>query len=233
MASGWGAFAAAFAVFLLSHALPARPSVRRALVARLGERGYLALYSLVSLAVFAWLMVAAGQAPFVPLWDFAPWQLWVPPIAMAGACLLAAFGIGAVNPLSFAGRSGAAFDPDQPGIAGVARHPLLWAIVLWAASHAVPNGDLAHVLLFASLAGFSLAGMAVIDRRKRRQMGTAAWAVLAARTSFWPAAALVSGRWRPRPALPSPRRLAAAALAYLVLLLLHLPVIGVSPLPVW
>jgi uncharacterized membrane protein len=219
-------------VFLLSHALPARPSVRRALVARLGERGYLALYSLVSLAVFAWLMVAAGRAPFAPLWDFAPWQLWVPPIAMAGACLLAAFGIGAVNPLSFAGRSGAAFDPDQPGIAGVARHPLLWAIVLWAASHAVPNGDLEHVLLFASLAGFSLAGMAVIDRRKRRQMGTAAWAVLAARTSFWPAAALASERWRPRPALPSPRRLAAAALAYLVLLL-HLPVIGVSPLPVW
>ena len=35
---GWREFAAAFAVFLLSHALPARPAVRRKLAGPLGER---------------------------------------------------------------------------------------------------------------------------------------------------------------------------------------------------
>ena len=97
-------------------------------------------------------------------------------------------------------------------------------------SHTVPNGNLAHAVLFGSFAGFALLGMAAIDRRKRRQMGEREWAALAAGTSFWPGAALLSGRWRPSGG-PSPARLAAGLLLWLLLLLLHRPVIGVSPLP--
>ncbi|SDB31143.1 NnrU family protein [Belnapia rosea] len=226
---GWGEFAGAFVVFLLSHALPARPALRRPLVTALGERAYLALYSLASLAVLAWLVLAAGRAPYIALWDMAPWQYWVPNIAMPLTCLLVVCGTGAPNPLSFGGRA-LGFDPEHPGVAGLARHPLLWAIALWAGSHAVPNGDLAHGLLFGGFAGFALLGMWAIDRRRRRQIGAEEWARLAARTSFWPAAALLSGRWHPlgRPSIP---RLAAAMLLWLALLLLHGPVIGVSPLP--
>jgi uncharacterized membrane protein len=111
-----------------------------------------------------------------------------------------------------------------------ARHPLLWAIVLWAGAHAVPNGDLAHVLLFGGFAVFSLLGMRAIDRRRRRLLGAEAWARLAYRTSFLPGASLAVGRCRPGgPA--SPWRLAAASLLWLALLLLHERVIGVTPLP--
>ncbi|WP_410724363.1 NnrU family protein, partial [Burkholderia sp. SIMBA_024] len=46
--TGWGAFAAAFAVFLVSHAVPVRPPVRPWLVRRLGERGFLVAYAAVS-----------------------------------------------------------------------------------------------------------------------------------------------------------------------------------------
>ena len=95
----------------------------------------------------------------------------------------------------------------------------------------VPNGDLAHVLLFGFFALIALAGMAVIDRRKRRQLGVEAWERLAARTSFWPFAALLS---RPLPAAlvaDQPLRLAIGLAAWLSLLLLHPYVIGVSPLP--
>jgi uncharacterized membrane protein len=226
---GWGEFLAAFGIFLLSHVLPARPALRRPCAAALGERNYLALYSLASLAALAWLVAAAGRAPHVTLWEMTPWQYWVPNLAMPLACLLAAFGLGAPNPLSFGGRA-AGFDPERPGIAGLARHPLLWAIALWAAAHAVPNGDLAQALLFGGFAGFALLGMRMIDHRRRRQLGEAAWAQLAARTSFWPGAALLSGRWRPA-GFPDPWRLAAAALLWLGLLLLHAPVIGVAPLP--
>jgi uncharacterized membrane protein len=86
------------------------------------------------------------------VWQFSPWKIWVPNIAMPIACLLLAFGIAASNPLSIAARIDETFDPDRPGIAGVTRHPVLWAAALWAFAHAVPKGDLAHILLLAYLA---------------------------------------------------------------------------------
>lgn len=227
---GWLEFVAAFAVFMGSHAIPARPAMRARLTGHLGENGYLAAYVAASLAALAWVIVAAGRAPVVVLWYSAPWMLWVPTLAMPAVCLLIAFAVGAPNPLSFGGAHPERFDPDRPGIAGVARHPLLWALALWAAAHLVPNGDLAHALLFGSFAGFSLLGMVAIDRRLRRRLGNGPWRSLAARTSLVPLAALVSGRWRPRGA-PDAGRLWLGVALWLTLLTVHPPVIGVSALP--
>ncbi|HEX5999717.1 MAG TPA: NnrU family protein [Hyphomicrobiaceae bacterium] len=227
----WGELIAAFVAFLASHVLPSRPRIRAALCAIAGERAYVAGYSLISLVLLGWLIVAAGRAPFVAVWEFAPWQLWVPNIAMPVACALFAFGVGASNPFSFGGRAPQAFDPEHPGIAGVTRHPLLLAIVLWAGSHAVPNGDLAHVLLFGTFALAGVAGMLAIDRRTRRRLGEEQWQRLAARTSLIPGAALLTGRWRPDPRRLSLWRLALAFALYVSLVLLHQPVIGVSPQP--
>ncbi|MBB5048778.1 putative membrane protein [Rhodopseudomonas rhenobacensis] len=229
--SDWAEFIAAFAVFVASHAVPSRPAVRAAMVARLSERGFLALYSGVSLLVLAWLIAAAGRAPFVPLWPFEHWQMLAPNLAMPFACLLAAFGVGAANPLSFGGNPNLPFDPDRPGIAGVARHPLLWAIALWSGAHLLPNGDLAHALLFGFFALIALAGMVMIDRRKQRRLGYEAWHALARNTSFWPFAALLDGRFRPRSFRIELKRAAIGLVAWLTLLALHAPVIGVSPLP--
>jgi uncharacterized membrane protein len=229
MMGGWGEFVAAFAAFLLSHALPARPAMRRPLAAALGERGYLLAYSLVSLGMLAWLVAAAGRAPYLELWPYAPWQAWVTNLLMPVVCLLVAFGIAAPNPLSFGGRA-AGFDPQRPGTAGVARHPLLLAIALWAVGHAVPNGNLAHLLLFGAFAGFAALGMRIIDRRKRRLLGEEAWTRLAAHSSGWPLSALLDGRWRPT-GPPSALRLCASLLLWLLLLAAHPGAIGVSPLP--
>lgn len=226
---GWGELLAAFAVFLLSHALPARPALRAPLARALGERGYLLLYSAASLAALAWLVAAAWRAPYVGLWDYAPWQAWAANALMLPAILLLAFGVGAPNPLSFGGTA-AGFDADRPGVVGLARHPLLWAIALWAVAHALPNGNLAQAGLFLAFAGFALLGMRVLDKRRRRQLGEAEWRRLSARTSLWPGAALLAGRWRPRGG-PGPARLAAALLLWLALLALHPAVVGVSPLP--
>jgi uncharacterized membrane protein len=231
--AAWAMFACAFGVFLLSHVVPTRPAVRARLCAVLGDRGFPWVYSLVSVLVLAWLIAAAGWAPYVPLWAFAPWQMWVPNVLMPFACLLVAFGAGAANPLSFGGRSpggrSAGFDPCRPGVAGIARHPLLLALALWAGGHVVPNGDLAHVLLFGTFAVFSVAGMLAIDVRRHRSLGGAAWRRLAARTSLVPLSALVTGRWRPGLRI-DPVRLGAAAALYVALLALHPRVIGVSPL---
>jgi uncharacterized membrane protein len=191
--------------------LPARPSIRTRLTAVAGERVYLWIYSAVSLGLLYWLIQAAGRAPFVPLWEFRPWQLWVPNMVMPLVHRPGRRRHRRRQPILLRRQTKAAFDPARPGITGLSRHPLLLAITLWATAHLVPNGDLAHVLLFGLFAAHGC-------RRDERARSPAAAAVgpdrfaeLARNTSLLPAAAWLDGRARPGlDALP-PARLAIAA----------------------
>jgi uncharacterized membrane protein len=219
----WLEFVVAYGVFLLSHSLPVRPPLRPWLQARLGASGFTLAYSAMSLAVLAWLIVAAGRAPHVTLWDWAPWQVHVPLTVMAPVCLILALSIGRPNPFSFGGASKDMFDPARPGIVRWSRHPLLLALALWAAAHVVPNGELAHVILFGTFAVFAALGGRLIDRRKRREMG-AEWHQLRAAVK---AAPLLSGRV----AGGGFARLAVGMVLYAMLLWVHPVLFGVSPLP--
>lgn len=214
---GWGEFAAAMAVFLGSHALTARPALKAPLAARLGRGGFTLAYSALSLVLLGWVIVAAGRAPFVALWTPAPWQGWAALGMMLAASILVAQALAGVNPLSFGSRA-APFDPERPGVAGLSRHPLLLGLALWALAHGLANGDLAHLLLFAPMGLFALAGMAAIDARKRRQMPD--WTDLARN------APLIG--W-PRGGLPLWPTLAGVAL-WGAMILLHPLVIGPDPL---
>lgn len=226
---GWFEFIAAFAVFMGIHAVPSRPGLKAALVAGLGARGYAVVFSLVSTGLLAWLIVAAGRAPYVELWPQAGWMRWLVNGVMPLAVVLASYGVAAPNPFAFEGRADD-FDPDHPGIAGVVRQPLLWALGLWGGVHLLVNGDLAHAILFGAFAVFAFAGLRAMEARKRRNWGMAEFDRLAARTSDWPFQALIAGRWRPQTG-PSLARLALAVVIWAALLHLHSPVIGVSPLP--
>ncbi|MBW4976188.1 NnrU family protein [Roseovarius mucosus] len=220
---GWFEFALAYIVFFLSHSLPVRPPLRPWLQARLGASGFTLAYSALSLAVLAWLIAAAGRAPHVTLWDWAPWQVHVPLIVMGPVCVILALSIGRPNPFSFGGARNDLFDPARPGIVRWSRHPLLAALALWAAAHVVPNGDLAHVILFGTFAAFAVLGGRLIDRRKRRGMG-ADWQRLRVVVEDAP---LLSWRW-PGDILA---RLVAAVFLYAMLLWVHPVLFGVSPLP--
>ncbi|MCA0869373.1 NnrU family protein [Seohaeicola saemankumensis] len=221
---GWFGFGAALLVFLLSHAIPVRPPVRPWLVARLGLRGYFAAYSLLSIAVLAWLIIAAANAPYVQV--IPPWGAlrWVPILAMAPVCLLVTGGMWGQNPLSFGGVGSRSFDPEHPGLLAVTRHPMLLALFIWSMAHLLANGDLAHVILFGLFAGFAWIGMALIDRRKRRDMGEDLWQEMARNTARLSLARVADLRGLTMPAL-------AAIGMYALLILLHPLVIGVSPLP--
>jgi uncharacterized membrane protein len=74
-------------------------------------------------------------------------------------------------------------------------------------------------------------GALIVDARRRKDLGAAEWRRLSARTSFLPLAALVAGRWRPSLRNLNVFRLFAAAGLYFGFVLLHEPIIGVSPLP--
>ncbi|MEI4234865.1 NnrU family protein [Roseovarius sp. D22-M7] len=220
---GWVEFAAAYTVFFLSHSIPVRPPVRPLLQARLGRAGFTVAYSVLSLAVLAWLIVAAGRAPYVPLWGWAPWQNHVVLTVMLPVCLILGLSIARPNPFSFGGARNHRFAPRHPGIVRWTRHPLLVALALWAGAHVVPNGDLAHVILFGTFAAFAGLGGRLIDRRKRREMG-GDWdrlrdAARAAPTVSEPIS------------LATAMRLAAGIALYVGLIGLHPYLFGVSPLP--
>ncbi len=226
--TGWLEYGLAILVFVAAHAVPPRTGIRARLTGLLGERGYLVVYSLISLLLFYWLILAAGRAPYVSLWSQARWQLWVPNIVMPVALLIATCGTAVANPFSLGGSSRLVFDPDRPGITALTRHPLLLAMVLWAAAHIVPNGDLAHLVLFGGLGTLAAFGMVLFDRRHRQRWGEARWFALARRTAFLPGST-------PLPPLAQifpPRRVLLALLIWVAVILVHPTLFGVSPLPV-
>lgn len=221
-------FLLSLGVFLAAHALPARTGLRDRLAARFGERAWLVGYSALSLALLAWLISAAIRAPILPLWSVEPIHYWFALALMGPAAMLLAGGAISPNPLSV-GFSSDGYDPTAPGLVGLTRHPLLWGFALWAIAHIPPNGELVPLIMFGGFALFALAGMAIVDRRKRRRLGEQ-WQRLAAPTSIMPFSAWFRNRaamrWRRRDFLIT---VGGGAIFYLLLLWLHPQLIGPDP----
>ncbi len=217
--SDWGEFIAAFVVFFVSHSIPTRPAVKSRIVALIGPVGFTLAYSALSTAILTWIIIAAGRAPYVELWGWEPWQNHVPLTAMYFATLILTMIFGQPNPLSFGGWNNSRFEPDNPGLIGWIRHPLLVTLLIWSLAHMVPNGDLAHVIVFGLFAGFSILGMRIIDKRARRILGADEWQRLSSMKREFK----ITRRGL--------IRLALGTAIYLALLYLHEPVIGISPLP--
>jgi len=211
----------ALAGFVAGHVIPALPGVRRVLVAALGEKPYLLAYSLVSLGLLAWVIVAYRAAPLLPLWPLEDTLRWIPLTVMPVSCLLAVVGLTTPNPFSLGpGRKG--FDPARPGILRLTRHPVLWAFILWAGAHIPPNGDAAGVMLFGVLFALSLFGLFALDAKRRRALGKD-WEALSA--------------YAPAPLRQIVReigwgRISGGLALYVVLLGAHETLFGVAPI-IW
>ena len=181
--------------FLGIHILPSTPL--RALTVRLiGEGPYLGLFSLASLAGLGWMTYAYKQATFFALW---PGLHLLPVVVTPFAFVLLACGVLARNP-TLAGQAGALKHPEAArGILRITRHPVMWAIMLWAGSHLLAIGSLQAVILFGGLFLLAAAGTTLQDARKAKQLGDD-WRRFAARTSNIPFVAVAQGRnvlsWR-------------------------------------
>ncbi len=125
------AFALAFVAFFLGHSVPVRPPFRPILVRVLGTAGFGLAYSALSVAILTWLIVAAERAPFVPVWNWMPWQNHLVLAIILPVCLIVTLSVGRPNPFSFGGARNAAFDMVRPRIVRLVRHPLLVALALW------------------------------------------------------------------------------------------------------
>ena len=217
-------FMVALAVFLAAHVLPAATGLRARLIDRFGRSTYLIGYSVVSLATLVWLISAALRAPYIGLWPTGPVTALVPLVAMLPACILATGAATRANPLSISFVGGQT-DPENFGILALVRHPILWAFFLWAAGHAIANGDLVALILFGGFALFSLAGMGRMERRAKETMTP---------DDFRAAMAVSRGpladRLRRAVSARTAIELVAGIVLYGVLLALHGPVIGIYPL---
>ena len=211
--------------FCGSHILLSSTRLRGSLRDQLGERGFLAVYSLTSLVIFAWFVAAYSAAPTIVLWPRQRWTALVPVSVMPLATILLVAGYSTRNPTAVGMERSARADDPAPGILSVTRHPVMWAIGLWAVAHLIANGNLSAVLFFGSLAALALGGTVLIDRKKQLALGSN-WARLAELTSNVPFAALLTGRTKLRWREIGLLRVAAGLLLYAVLYLAHPIVTG-------
>lgn len=212
--------------FCGSHVLLSSTGLRGSLRDQLSERGFLAIYSLTALATFAWFLVAYAHAPTIVLWPRQRWTALVPVVLMPLAAVLLVAGYTTPNPTAVGMERSVRADDPAPGILRVTRHPVMWAIALWAISHLIANGDLRSLLFFGAFAGLSLGGTVLIDRKKRLALGSD-WSRLAELTSNLPFAALVAGRTRLRWRDISWLRVIAGLLLYAVFYNAHAIIAGV------
>ena len=211
--------------FCGSHILLSSTRLRGSLRDQLGERGFLAVYSLTSLVIFAWFVAAYSAAPTIVLWPRQRWTALVPVSVMPLATILLVAGYSTRNPTAVGMERSARADDPAPGILSVTRHPVMWAIGLWAVAHLIANGDLSAVLFFGSLAALALGGTVLIDRKKQLALGSN-WVRLAELTSNVPFAALLTGRTKLRWREIGLLRVAAGLLLSAVLYLAHPIVTG-------
>ena len=193
--------AAATAVFLATHFITSTP-LRPLIVSRIGEWPYRGAYSLIALVTLAWMGWAYANAPREPLWAGIR---EIPYILMPLAFVLIACGYFR-NPTMVGAEKLLKSEDPARGIIRVTRHPLMWGLMLWAASHIAARGDLKSVIFFGSLLALAGIGTLLMDTRKKSNPD---WARFAAVTSNVPFAAVAQGRnrivWREigwlRPAL--------------------------------
>jgi uncharacterized membrane protein len=203
-------------------------TIRDRAITALGQSGYRVAFSIATVVGLAWLVMAYNRAPYVVTWGMLEWWKPFAIILMLPASLLVVIGLTTPNPTAVAQEDRLAQPPQ--GIVRVTRHPFLTGVGLWALVHLIGAGDVASLVFFAVWAVVALAGTVSIDKKRQRLFG-AAWEPFAAQTSIVPFAAIAAGRNRFRPGEIGAWRWAAAVVAYVLMLVGHADVIGVSPFP--
>lgn len=156
---------------------------RTAMIGRVGELPWKAVYALLSIAGFVLIVWGFGLARQQPV------QLWLPPRGMrhlASLLTLIAFILLA-----------AAYVPRN-AIKARLHHPMVLGVKVWALAHLLANGNVAHVVLFGAFLVWAVLSFRAARARDRAAgtvypagtpagtaitvgVGAVAWAVFA----FW------------------------------------------------
>ena len=153
-------------LFASSHMLLSSRSIRASLVARLGDKRFLAAYSIVALAFFAplvyyyfthrhagpllWSVPDSGAVEFVLV------------LANVIGFVMAVAGVMTPSPAAVTGTP-----LDEPsGVHRITRHAVFMGMGVWALAHVIANGYASDVAFFGGIVAFVLVGSWHQDRRK-------------------------------------------------------------------
>lgn len=165
---------------------------RSAMISRVGELPWKAVYALLSIAGFVLIVWGFGLARQQPV------QLWMPPRGMRHLASL-------LTLISFV-LIAAAYVPRN-AIKARLHHPMVLGVKVWALAHLLANGNLAHVVLFGAFLVWAVLSFRAARARDRAAgtvypagstagtlgtlvAGVAFWAVFA----FWAHGALIGIR---------------------------------------
>ena len=221
-------FAALF--WIAIHVGVAGSPLRRPIVEAIGLNAYRGAFSILSAIGTVALAMAYRGADRTLLWDFGDAARWLVLFLMLPMLLLFVGSITGPNPTAVGGERHLARGESAHGIFRITRHPMLSAFALWTIGHLLVRGTVGGLLLFGSILVTVVAGMASIDR-KRRRSEPRHWTDYARATSAIPFAAILAGRnrlvWREI----GTWRLLLALVLWFALVALHPFVFGVPALP--
>jgi uncharacterized membrane protein len=159
---------------------------RSATIARIGERPWKGVYSLLSIAGFVLLVIGYGAARAAPV------VLYVPPVwtrHLAALLTIPAFVLLV-----------AAYVPGN-AIKRAVGHPMVAGVKVWAVAHLLANGTLADVVLFGAFLVWAVLSFTAARRRDRAAGRTYAagpaartWIALAVGVAAWALFAFVLHR---------------------------------------
>lgn len=201
--------------------------VRDLVVARIGDGPFRGLFSVVSIVALVFLVRAWLDSPTESLWFTPNWLDWILVVAMLPAFLLLVASVSQPNP-TMIGPPGIAARPPR-GMTRVTRHPMLWSFAIWAAVHVIGTGDSASLVFFGTFLVTVLAGMRSLDAKLARR-DRLNWEVLAKTTSALPFAAIIEGRNHLVPREFGMFAPLLGVVGWVLMLLLHPLLFGVSPL---
>ena len=132
---------AGLVLFFAPHILVTDRARRAALIARIGNGAYMALFSLISIAGIVAIAYGFGlyrQTQWIDIWNPPTWTRHVAVALMwpASICVVAAY--------------------IRGDIYRVLKHPMLVGVKLWAAAHLISNGDLGSIILFGSILAWAV-----------------------------------------------------------------------------
>lgn len=160
-------------VFFGIHVVPMFPEFKGSLQSRFGEMRFKGMYSLLSLAGFALILLGMSRAEFRPVFSPPSWSAVVAGLAMPVAfCLLVA-----------------AYVPSN--FRRLIRNPMLTGVLIWALAHLLANGDLASILLFGGFGLFAVVDIVSVNRRSpaatpaRQSLASDALVLLIGFAAFW------------------------------------------------
>ena len=142
-------------IFFGVHVFTGAREARAHLIAKLGEKSYKGIYSVLSLLGLILIVWGKAQAPAEPFWN--------PPAWGRGLAL-------GMMPFAFIGIAASHMPTNLKRFTA---HPMMWGITLWAVLHLLSNGDRASAALFGAFALYSVYAIVAQNRRGVKPTGLA------------------------------------------------------------